>query len=314
MSNLKQTFFLIAVLAFAAIFGAFVEQPSRAQQTAAGDKEEFYNRQFYGEINDALAEVNLPTAADNAAEINVVADRLAEFIFYRSGVELSRANRDALRELEAKSWRQSKRINRGLLARVLADIAIERTANASDADINYVAGKLGGFDAPDLPESFKSGNKYVKMRASGAGIIEREEFVEQAKVLRDTIKTNKIAQSFVVSAINRELSDRIDLLAKASPKFFGASRSDLTPAQALLVTYAIVADDFPASNRKALEKKMDDLQKAFARFNNQFYPSPQGHRAYGDNGYLFGTPASFLLDDVTLAQILSGIKEKSKIQ
>lgn len=272
-----------------------------------------YEEEFHREIGNALAEINLPTT-NNPAETNAVADNLANFIFYRSGVQLSQANKDLLRELEEKSWQQSKRINRGYLTRILSDIAIEKITKATDADINYIAKNLGGFDAPDLPESFKKGNKTLMLRASGAGYIEEEEFIEQAKVLRDTIKSNKIVQSFIVSAIEREIGDRINFLAKASPKYFGSSRSDLTPAQAVLVTYAIITDDFPAGNQKELQQKMEDLQKIFSRLNNQSYPSPHGHRAYGANGYLFSTPANLLLDDAAVAKILNGIKEKAKIQ
>lgn len=300
-------FAVVFLVVLTAAFGLSDWQTSFAQTKN-------YEEEFHREIGNALAEINLPTT-NNAAEINQAADNLANFIFYRSGVQLSAANKDLLRELEGKSWQQSKRINRGYLTRVLSDAAIEKISNATDADINYVAENLGGFDAPDLPESFKKGKGLISLRASGAGLIEKEEFIEQAKVLRGMVKTNKIAQSFVVSAIDRELGDRIDLLAKASPKYFGASRGDLTPAQAMLVIYAIVTDDFPAGNQKELTQKMENLQKTIMRINNgQSYPSPNGYRAYGVNGYFFNTPADLLLDDATVTKILNGIKEKSRLQ
>ena len=289
--------------------GAIIWQNNRAQT------KDNYEEEFHQTIRDALAEIKLPTTK-NAIEINAVAQNLANFIEYRSGVRLSQANKDLLRELENKSWQQSKKINRGHLARILSDAAIEKVANATDAEIEYVAKNLGGFDAPDLPENFKRGNKNAHLRANGAGSVDKEEFIEQAKALRDTVRSNKIAQSFVAGAINREVDERIDLLAKASPKDFSSSRNDLTPAQAILVTYAVITDDVPARNQKDLQNAMEVVQRTATRLSssNQVYPSPNGQHAYGDNGYLFSTPASLLFDDATLTTILNGIKEKSGIQ
>ncbi len=296
------SFLLIAVFAV----GAIVWQNTNAQTIGNNDE-------FHQTIKDALAEIKLPTT-NNSAEVNAVAANLADFIEYRSGVRLSQANKDLLRELEGKSWTQSKKINRGHLTQILSDLAIEKIGSATDADIEYVAKNLSGFDAPDYPEHLKPGKAFVMMRASGAGYIEKEEFIEQAKVLRDTVKSNKIAKSFVVSAISREIGDRIDLLAAASPKDFGNSRSDLTPAQAVLITYVVVTDDFPAKNQKDLQKVMENIQKTIIRLSGKSYPSPNDYRAYGDNGYIFSTPASLLLDDAAITKILNGIKEKSKIQ
>lgn len=309
MPNLKKNVVFCAgfLLVAAFAFGAFNWQKNQAQ--AKNNDEEYHQN-----IRNALAEINLPTA-NNPSEINAVADNLANFMRYRSGVQLSQANKDLLRELEGKSWQQSKKINRGYLTRILSDAAVEKIINATDADIEYVAKILSGFDAPDLPDSFKRGNKHVQMRHSGASYVEQEDFIEQAKVLRDTIKSNKIVQSFVVSAIDREIEQRINLLAIASPQDFGNSRTDLTPAQAVLITYTVVTDDVPQQNQKALQQLMENIQKGIMRINKgQHYPSPQGYRAFGANGYLFSTPANLLLDDAAITKILNGIKEKSNIQ
>ena len=302
--KINPIFFVGISLMVIFVFGALNWQKNQAQ-TKNNDEE------FHQNIRNALAEINLPTS-DNASEINGVADNLAKFIAYRSGIQISRTNQDLLRELEQKSWKQSKKINRFHLTRILSDLAIEKVTGATDADIEYVAKGLSGFDAPDYPERLKQGKPSVMLRASGAG-NDKEEFIEQAKVLRDTIKSNKIVESFVVNAIDREIEQRINLLAAASPKDFGDSRNDLTPAQAILITYAIVTDDLPQHNQKALKQLMEAVHKAFSR-NNQFYPSPQGHHAYGMNGYLFSTPADLLLDDATITKILNAIKEKAQIR
>ena len=307
MLRLKRNLIFIFSVLFVAtlIFGAVNWQTNRAQTKN-------YEEEYQQAIRNALAEIDFP-AANTAPGINSAAENLSNFMSYRAGVSLSQANKDLLRELEQKSWNQSKRINRGPLAGILTDLAIEKISNATDEDINYAAEKLSGFDAPDLPESFKRGKRTVMFRASGAGSIEKDEFIEQAKILRDTVKSNKIARSFVSSAIDRELEQRAVLLAKASPKDFD-STTDFTPGQAVLITYAIVTDDVPMNNKKALQKKMEDLQTGISRINNQPYPSPQGHTAYGVNGYLFSTPVNLLLDDAAFSKILNGIKEKSGIR
>lgn len=306
MLHFKKQYFLYlsAVIAVCAFVGNGW-QNSLAE--TSGDEE------FYQTVKDALAEIKFPKT-DDQNEINAVAENLAAFIEYRSGVRLSAENKKLLGELEVKSRNQSKRIKQGDLTRLLSNIAVERISGASDADLNYVVKSLSGFDAPDLLPYYKGDRKHINLRANGEGYIEKGEFLEQAKVLRETVKTNKIVQSFISNAVNREVSDCIDLLAKASPNDFGNSRNFLTPAQAILVTYSVVSDDRLARNQKDLLQMMEAIRSTQMRLSGKSYPSPNGYKAYGDNGYIFSSPVSLLLDDATVAKILNGIKAKSEIE
>lgn len=87
------------------------------------------SRQSY---RNALSELNLSTRS-NAAEIAVSSNNLANFIYYRSGIRLSQANKDSLMQSEQKAWAESKRITQSQLADAMTTVAYEKLATFSDA-------------------------------------------------------------------------------------------------------------------------------------------------------------------------------------
>jgi hypothetical protein len=84
----------------------------------------------------------------------------------------------------------------------------------------------------------------------------------------------------------------------------------MAPAQALLVAYAVIADDPLTYNQAELTQKMQDKQQFISRAARSDFPSPRGHKAYGDNGYIHSSPTNILLNDASVERLLTLIQER----
>ena len=107
-----------------------------------------------------------------------------------------------------------------------------------------------------------------------------------------------------------EISERVDYLSEADPDFFGGTKGNMTPMQAMLLTYSVVSDDMLVGNQTELQQKETEVQQLASSFGTEPYPSAQGHKAYGVNGYVYSSPTNLLLDDSTTSKILNLIKQK----
>ncbi len=263
---------------------------------------------YHQAIRNGLAEAGLPTS-NNLNAINSGADSLGDFIYNRSGVQLSSANMNTLRSAEENAWNTSKRVDSTDLTQILTDIAIERIQSLNSSEIDAVTDSLRGFNAPGLPVPFQGGRDRVKLRASGLGQMPANEFSSELTNLKNGGIQGKVAQYLIYVSVSSEVNRRIDLIRNAEPNFFGGTKSEMTPMQALLVAYSVVADDPLTGNSVELAQKMQDYQQlSSSQFGS--YPSQTGHKAYGDNGYLYSSPTSLMLNDYSIARLLSEIQER----
>jgi hypothetical protein len=83
--------------------------------------------------------------------------------------------------------------------------------------------------------------------------------------------------------------------------------------QALLVTYSIATDDPLTYNQAGLQQKMQNLKQGISQTTGQTYSNVGNHKAYGENGYLYSSPASLALNDVTITRFLNLVTEKGGI-
>lgn len=262
-------------------------------------------------IRDALSEINLAKTNDTTAIITA-SDNLTNFIYYRAGVQLSESNKLALRNSEQTARTQAKRITKDDLAQILADIALTKLSNLTDSQLSNATETLRGFDAPDLPASFQSSRGWVSLRSSGAGTMTPTEFTNQANSIRGSNANSRVGSSLVTNSIASEISKKVDVIRDASPDFFDNTKSDMTPMQAVLISYAVVADDNLAENQSQLTQNMQALCQKITQINNgQLYPSPQGHRAYGPNGYIYSSPTDLLMDEAAVNSLIAKIQERS---
>lgn len=281
------------------------------------------SEEYKQQMRNALNEAGLATSND-LTKINASADNLANFISSRSGVQMSQASKNALKQLEEKSWAQSKKITQDGLTNALTIVAFEKLITLSDANIDNMATSLMGFDAPDLPTHYKNGRNHVMLRFTGEGIMSPDYFKEQIKSARSnaidcaqfctgpTSFSYRMTRTALRNRINNEISTIMTRLGDADTNFSGGNTYDLTPAEAMLISYAVVSADTMAGNSTKLQQTMTTLQSM--RNQGSGYPNPQGYKPFGTNGYLYSSPCDLLLDDTSVTRLLDLIKEGSNIQ
>jgi hypothetical protein len=113
-------------------------------------------------------------------------------------------------------------------------------------------------------------------------------------------------------------------LAEAVPGQFGnlwdvagdrpsaAEDAGFTPLQAFLVAYSMVSDDPLTYSQPRLRRSMELEQKHWTEKLGQPYPSPEGHRAYGVNGYLFSSPLDLFFDGQAVNRLLDGFEKRAE--
>lgn len=277
-------------------------------KTSSGTTE---TEEYYQQIRNGLAEINIP-ASNNINSINSAPGSLSNFIYYRSGVQLSSVNKNALRSAEQNAWNDSKRVDAATLTQILTDIAIERIPTLSDAEIAGITELSRPFNAPSLPQSFQLSRRNVLLRASGYGRMPTEQFSSELTDLRNGGIQGRVAKNLIYVSLADEVNGLVDTLRNVDPQFFGGTKSSMTPTQALLVAYAVIADDALTDNQAGLSQKMLDVQQLNVRATNTSFPSPVGFKAYGDNGYLHSSPTSIILNDASVSRLLTLIQERGQ--
>lgn len=265
-------------------------------------------------LQSGLAQLNL-TTTNNLAAINSANENLSTFIYTRSGVQLTQSAKNLMKDTEERAWAQSRRITPSELSQILADAAIERLANSTEAEVNQAAEALRGFTAPDLPSGFVQGRNTVRLRANGEGTMTVAGFITDVNSIRNSgVEGNKLLVSTITNRTALEVERRVKLLSEASPEAYGNLEESVTPMQAILIAYSIVADDPLTYNDAGLQARMESVRQGIAQTTGQSYPSPEGHRAFGTNGYLYSSPANLLFNEATVTRILNSYKGASGIQ
>lgn len=257
---------------------------------------------FKDDVRMGLAEIDLPQSPDES-EIDAGVRRFADFVYYRSGLKISDANLSLLGKQELVSQMSYTGVSRRKLSRHIASNALSRLPKLTDAEIDYIAENLRGFYFPGLPEGYRKGRSTITLRGDGRGRMDLENFRSEFRVVRDS-GVNLIMRQVIAYEIDNEFSNKLRFLASVDPVLFGNAESRLTPLQALLVVYSIAAEDPLAYDRDGLEQRMRSLQEGLYRIAGTSWPDPKNYRAYGENGYLRGSPVKLLLDDATIAGIL----------
>ncbi len=276
-----------------------------------------HEEEFHQKVRNALAELNF-SPGKSQDNINASTNKLAKFINYRSGIKLSKETKDFLSSKEKKAQTESKRITQTQLAEALTTVACEKLAVLSDSDIDAMADNLRGFKTPEVSAAYPDFRETVKLRANGEGTMEPADFVKRLKNARadeidyqnQTGATASVKSPLYRMALrnrlNTEITKRANYLAASSPDFFnGSTNNDLTPTQALLLTYSIVTNDSLAGNQIELQSRMEEKQQIIVQHLKRPFPSPQNQHAYGVNGYIFSTPSDLLLDDAVMTRVLN---------
>ena len=88
-----------------------------------------------------------------------------------------------------------------------------------------------------------------------------------------------------------------------------ANDAGFTPLQAFLAAYSLVSDDRLDYSQANLRRHMELSQQDWTRRLGRPYPSPEGRRAYGVNGYVFSSPLDIFFDEQTVNRLLDRVEK-----
>lgn len=285
------------------------------------DKQAEEKRQFHARIRDGVGrEVQFASPGDPSGVVRSSVNSVDNFIFKRSGVRLSGATKTRLAEMEELTLSGStRRLSISELDQVLTDTAFERLGRLTDEEVLHVDDTLRGFKAPDLPKRYT--RRAINLPGQSV-LISSERFMDQLKAMRD--QTNTPLGEVLKAATHREVQKNVhrqvrDLSEAVPEKFIGAwdtpndreGDTGVTPLQAVLIAYSVASSDLLIDSEANLTKRMKGNQVGLTRINGEKYPSPEGHLAYGVNGYITSTPLDLVFDEQTINRLLDHIQERS---
>jgi hypothetical protein len=266
------------------------------------DKERLYER-----IRSGLgAEVKFAKWAD-ITEVSESVESASSFIYERSGFKIESAVKQRLIEEEMRFLSgESIGVSINAIGPAFTAIGLERVAALSDDQLNYAADSLCGFKATDLPRQL--GRDHIKPRAGIAVGPSPERFIAKVKGLRDS-NLSQVELFKINALINKELNTRLDAYSNTLPNKFVQKKNGkeyLSPARVFLLAYSIASDDFLSPSTSILKVQMRGLHNVNTRIAG-YYPSPEGHFAYGSNGYLYSSPIDLVLDANTVNRLFDSL-------
>jgi hypothetical protein len=280
------------------------------QQSSA--REEKGRKNYYARIREGVGtEVQFAAADASPEQVRTSVESLVRFIQRRSGLRITSEVREQLVSLEAAAIAgESPLIQFDELIKALSIVGMERLSNLSDQEIDLVVETLRGFDSQDLPELLKMGRDTIRISGNALIDISPEDFRERLIAFRDK-NAQRRAKDAVRAYFQQSLLERLSLLSTALPDQFGQNYDRnkkwagkaLTPVQAFLLTYSIVADDPLLDSTTNLLARMNRLRDSI-RKKIGHYPDTDGYFAYGTNGYIYSFPLDIVFDSQTQASLL----------
>lgn len=275
---------LIALAVVAVVSG--VAHTNRAGMSSDPGYETFLGTVRSGVLASVPASTSRRAAGDGAHA----------FIAARSGAVVDDATRAHLARLDEEYVQSGAhavtadelgaRLADWLLDDVLVTLTPDEVTGAIEA--------WRGFDAPDLPASFKQGRTEVRLEFAEPAILltplEARQAVESLQTSEDARETLRAELRERVAA---RVVERVGYLNAADPSRFRADR--LSPVEAMVIVYSAVSNDLLAGTNAELRDRMRSLKSAADRMNPTPFPTPDGRLPYGTNGYLVSTPLDCLL-------------------
>ena len=266
----------------------------------------------------------LPGATPDQSRAAVTAVR--RFVRGRSGLDMGDEIENRLAEMEAITLSaHARRISPDELTDLMTKTLLERVRRLKDEEITRAATLMGCKDCEQveaLPDDV-----LVMLRASGEATVSAKAAINIIKRIRDQgvitsalLPMVSLARTGVAMQVNRRL---IAFSYSLPEQWSNVEREGLTPLQAYLVAYSVAADDplwYSQSNLQSVMKHVEELRQPAGESSDSLrHPSPSlnshlsQRNAYGDNGYIFPTPLSLILDKETTTHLLDHIEERSRL-
>ncbi len=308
MKNFSRFLLILLAVVFAAVAAMFVgnkDSSAIQKNVSAADASQIHKAR----VKQGLGEIKFDSSSSEN-KIAASVKSLSKFMEDRSGVAISP---DAQKLLVAQE--QSFRLNdeNGISVSETGDLitetVLERASKWDEQETASAIESWKGFNHPDLPESYKKGRSAIKLRASGKFIR-----IDQLSSFLSALKRgNGEIPEFYLSFVKREIIERTEnkykFLSELMPEQFPPSEQNVSPFNSMLLAYSIIADDSLAGSMDNLNREMNSVSE-WSKKEYGKYPSPNGFKAYGPNGYKYSSPTDILFDDNGINIFLNGLQNK----
>ncbi|MGB7926157.1 MAG: hypothetical protein WCF57_23150 [Pyrinomonadaceae bacterium] len=242
-------------------------------------------------------QVRFASPGDSEATVKTSVDSVAKFIYERSNLYMSAATKNRLVKAEQDALNgNGHRISVADLTETLTTITANRLSTLKDTEIERAVDTFR-----PTPEGM------ITARSNGKwGYLTRADFIRQVKAGRGwSLRGDAAVKTALRSMIDEEVRDRVTSLVATLPERFGnVTREGATPTQALLISYAVAADD-------SLESSQSDLRTQFIQqrmAQRQTRPEKAQHdpgKAYGVKGFMYSSPVDLFFDKSMITQLLT---------
>lgn len=294
----------IVVVSASAMYVGIKETPVTKAESTTDQATENYKRR----IKQGLNEIQFNSATENSeAEISDSVRSLSNFMENRSGVVLSLENQNNL-VIQEQNFRlnNSKGVLKSELGDLITEILLERASNWNEKEIASAIESWKGFNAPDLPEAFQKGRSRLKLRASGAA-IGTDDLSNYLLAYKNKGEVSELYFSYLKQEVTKRVDSEYNLLSGIMPEQFLPTEQYISPLNSMLLIYSIVADDNLAGSLDSLNRNMNAEHEWSVNHYGK-YPSPNGHKAYGPNGYFYSSPTDLLLNSKTIEVFLKNFQ------
>ena len=240
------------------------------------------------------SEVRFASRAEQADDAVASA---AEFIYWRSGIQMSDKTKKSLAKAEKDVLNgKSPHITAGELTDDMTTAVVERLATLTDDEINAAV------------EASADANGEIRSRADAKwGVMTKKELIQQAQAGREWSRRGDAGlQIGLRSMIEGEVNDRVNTLSTMLPEQFGNANSQgLTPTQALVIAYSVAADDPLTNSRSDIAEMMVQKRIENRETREQRKAQKVSGRPYGPKGMLHPSAPQLFLTKSSVHKLLN---------
>ncbi len=308
MKNFSKALLVLLAVAFVSAAVMFTGNKNGSvvqKNVSAADARENHKAR----VKQGLGEIKF-SSSSSENKIAASVKSLSKFMEDRSGTILSpNAQQTLVFQEQGFRSNKSKGISLSDLGELVYETVLERASKWNEQETASAIESWKGFDHPDLPESYKKGRSAIKLRASGKFIR-----IDQLSSFLSALKRgNGEIPEFYLSFVKREIIERTEnkykFLSELMPEQFPPSEQNVSPFNSMLLAYSIIADDSLAGSMDNLNREMNSVSE-WSKKEYGKYPSPNGFKAYGPNGYKYSSPTDILFDDNGINIFLNGLQNK----
>lgn len=279
------------VLAFLILGGVAVWNASRQPAIASAEDKQKIHKQLRKGLGSEVQFASLPENTGEAVE------SAADFIYWRSGLEMSGETKKKLAQAESDVLTgASRRITVSELTDNMTAVVVDRLATLTDDEIRW---------ATDVSSD---ANGQMRSRADGKwGTLSKKQLTQQAKAGREWSQRGDFALRHALhSMLEGEVKDRVSALSDGLPEQFGqASEQGLTPTQALLIAYSVATDDQLTDSRSDIQQAVVQQRMDAGETREQRKKLKASGRPYGPNGFLHPSAPQLFFSKASVDKLLN---------